>query len=106
MSINFTVEKLDKRHKGAGLFSHRIKLQGPYKELLPNYLTVREWCWSVWNPSCEREMILSLLFRVPKEQHDTVVPKHWCWHYESDYNECYIYLFTEQDLSMFLLKWK
>ena len=106
MNTRISIEKLDRRHKGYGAFSHRIRVMGQMADILPKFLEIREWCWFTWNPSCEREMFLTMRYRITKQQWDTLAPKHWCWHYEPDYSECYIYLTSAVELNMFLLKWQ
>jgi hypothetical protein len=103
MSIKFKIEKLDKRHKGFTKFSHRIKVEGPHVEVIPKFMEVREWCWTSWNPSCERDMFMVM---AASKFENVPLPQHWAWYYDHDFYECYIYLVSEEDLSMFILKWK
>lgn len=99
------VEKLDGRHKGSNYFSHRIRVAGPLVEVIYHFNSIREWCWSTWNPSFERESILKLIWKSGGLVNGFTLPKHWSWHIDRDGFEYFIYLRTPEDLTMFELKW-
>lgn len=98
--MSFKIEKLDGRHKGSSYFSHRVLVQGLKLERLKEFQTVREWCWATWGPSCEREIYLSFAFNKIENR-----PLHWAWHYEVQFDECYIYITGPKELELFTLKW-
>ena len=98
--MKLRLDKLDGRHKGSSLFTHRVFVQGPKLEKCKDFLKLRQWCWETWGPSCEREIYLSLALNNIDDR-----PRGWAWHYEDNYTECYIYLTSSQQLEFFTLKW-
>ena len=94
MALN--LEKLDGRHSGNYYFKYRVWVHGT--DRVRDFIQIRNWCWEVWGPSCERDdHILSY-------NNSTVVNNpHWAWHvYE---RSRYIYLIDDQALAFFKLKW-
>lgn len=91
---------MDGRHKGNQTFSYRIAIVGLSAERIINFHSLREWCWNTWGPSCEREMYLKFKANQVKDR-----PQYWAWHYEDNYDECYIYLVGPRQLELFTLKW-
>jgi len=96
--MKFKIEKLDGRHKGNSSFTHRAVVLGLTADRFIDFLTLREWCWNTWGPSCEREIYLNTHFNKIKNN-------SWAWHYNDDYNECCIYLTGSKELELFTLKW-
>ena len=104
------VEKLDNRHKGVDFFSHRVRVAGPRAIIIPCFNSIREWCWSTWNPSFELDSILSLAHLTGTTGGTFTkllpyVPDHWAWMISRDGFDYYIYLRSPEDLTMFELKW-
>ena len=90
------LETLDGRHSGNYYFKYRVWVHGT--DRVRDFIQIRNWCWEVWGPSCERDdHILSY-------NNSTVVNNpHWAWHvYE---RSRYIYLIDDQALAFFKLKW-
>ena len=99
--MKFKLEKLDGRHKGSSLFTHRAVVQGSKKlEKYKDFLKLRQWCWETWGPSCEREIYIPLALNNIDDR-----PYGWAWHYGDNYTECYIYLSGSKQLELFSLKW-
>lgn len=107
MTVRLKIQKLDHRHKGFGKFSHRVEVDGHVLDLFTKFKEIRDWCWTNWNPSCEREMYLDMIAQTVLKSPSTraLLPQHWAWHYDADSRDCYIYLVSEADLNMFMLKW-
>ena len=96
--MKLRIEKLDGRHKGSRSFAHRAVVLGLTADRFIDFLTLREWCWDTWGPSCEREIYLN-------SHYNKVRNNPWVWHYNGDYSECYIYLTGSKELELFTLKW-
>lgn len=100
----FEHKKLDKRHTGYGYFKHAVSyryLQSFYNGKQQFFLH-RNWFWETYGPSKE---IYDWLKDISKnaataESHN----EHWAW--QNDEHECRIFLRTDAELAMFLLKWK
>jgi hypothetical protein len=93
---NFTITKLDRRHKGIKQFSHYITPMwtSTLKDKL-EYFEWRTWCWTTWGPGLEREQVLELA-----GLHD---PVKWGWHVDT-YSKR-LYFATEKELNWFVLTW-
>jgi hypothetical protein len=104
--MKFKIEKLDGRHKGNSSFTHRAVVLGLIEDRFIDFLTLREWCWNTWGPSCEREIYLNSHFNHFINSHFNKIKNNsWAWHYNDDYNECCIYLAGSKELELFTLKW-
>ena len=94
---SFTITKLDRRHKGIAYFSHYIT--PVWSSTLADklkYFEWRNWCWTMWGPSMEREVIL--------EFGNVLEPRpKWAWH--SDSYSRRLYFATEKELNWFVLTW-
>jgi len=90
------LETLDGRHSGSWFFKYRVWVHGP--DRVRDFIQIRNWCWEVWGPSCEREDHI-LSYNDPAIENNL----HWAWHtYE---RSRYIYLVNDQALAFFKLKW-
>ena len=93
--------KLDKRHTGEVHFDYYIPFNR-YSNGTNNqsFYIYRNWCWETWGSS--KELVYWL-----KDEKYPIIPvshnDHWCW--QNDEYATRIYLSTEKELSIFLLKW-
>ena len=94
--MQIKIEPLDRRHSGNLRFSHRVWIYG--EDRIENFNTIRNWCWEVWGPSCERDDAIKL-FHAKNPLHNP----QWAWY--TDAFERYIYLVDDQALAFFKLKW-
>jgi len=94
---DFTVYKLDKRHKGHVLFSHYIVPTWSVRlEDKLRFFEWRNWCWATWGPAMEREEAISFgsnYYSVGR----------WCWHTGDGQKR--LYFQTEKELNWFVLTW-
>lgn len=100
--------KLDRRNTGYGNWTYYLNkprmgnsiifgLQESYQK----FYEWRNWCWQTWGPSKELQHWLEDL-RNPNQlavSHN----EQWCW--QNDEYATRIYLRTDKELSIFLLKW-
>ena len=96
---NFTITKLDRRHKGNSLFSHYIT--PVWSSTLADklrYFEWRTWCWNTWGPGIEREMAIEF-YGVP----GYFPIGRWAWHVDG-YSKR-LYFQTEKELNWFVLTW-
>ena len=83
-------KKLDKRHKGHGLFKYAVIFD--YKET-EKFCEIRNWCWSQWGPSSELDLYKSCSFN----------SEGWAW--ITDEWRKNIYLKSDKEYQWFILKW-
>jgi hypothetical protein len=92
----FTVTRLDRRHKGYSKFSHYIT--PVWSSQLADKLKFfewRNWCWTTWGPGLERE--ISIAFD------DKIYDVKWAWHTNDGAKR--LYFATEKELNWFVLTW-
>ena len=95
----FTITRLDRRHKGHNQFSHYIT--PVWSSTLADklrYFEWRTWCWTTWGPGIEREMAIEFYsgpgyFPIGR----------WAWHVDG-YSKR-LYFQTEKELNWFVLTW-
>ena len=95
----FTITRLDRRHKGHNQFSHYIT--PVWSSTLADklrYFEWRTWCWNTWGPGIEREMAIEFYsgpgyFPIGR----------WAWHVDG-YSKR-LYFQTEKELNWFVLTW-
>ena len=93
----FTVVKLDRRHKGTSQFSHYImpiwssQLADKIK-----FFEWRKWCWETWGPGFERDIAIEL-----GNSHYEI--GRWAWN--TNYDQRRLYFKSEKELNWFVLKW-
>lgn len=101
-------KKLDKRNTGFGHWTYYINR--PSRNSLISYPSLyesqqiffawREWCWQTWGPSKE---LVDWLEDTRQTTEAVSHNKHWC--FQNDQYSTRIYLRTDKELSMFLLRW-
>lgn len=107
MTKNKLFKKLDKRNTGHnhwGYYINRPKRHYNSTFTLHQsqqvFFNWREWCWSTWGPS--KELVDWL-----EDRRQTTEPvshnEHWC--FQNDQYATRIYLRTDKELSLFLLRW-
>jgi hypothetical protein len=93
----YIVTKLDRRHNGAGLFSHYITpvFQTTLADKL-EFLEYRKWCWATWGPGMESEWAIE----IARDRDQEV---KWAW--LTEYKQKRIYFRTEKELNWFNMRW-
>ena len=81
--------KLDRRHNGRGMFTHRLEFEGEWKSRAVNFVRARNWLQEKFGHSAE----LSNLHSYPDKP-------TWAW--DSEYGRRIIYL-TGSALTQFIL---
>lgn len=102
MSIKVT--QLDARFAGYGQFKYVVESISNYKTGVPlgymanvkNAFEWREWCWSTFGPSLERDWVVRDSFRDYEYK--------WCWHTQT--RDCKIYLKGDNELAWFKLRFE
>ena len=93
--------KLDGRHTGFRHFAYYIPLKYTIDINDQIFYLYRNWCWETWGPSKE------LVYWLEDIRHPMILPvshnAHWAW--QNDEYATRLYLRTEKELSIFLLKW-
>jgi hypothetical protein len=93
------VTELDGRHTGRNKFKYYIEPQiNRYKfrdEWLSDFLAWRAWCWEVWGPGCE--------LRFATDRRNNLNP---LWGWQTEFTNQRLYLRSDSEMTMFLLKWK
>jgi len=101
--MKFKIQKLDGRHNGYRLFTHRVEVIGDlinYRlDRLENFLKLRSWCLESFGEGCERDIYEDFYYR-QKTKHN----EFWAWHFTGTHDAFYIYL-TEKGYTQFKLKW-
>jgi hypothetical protein len=95
--MNYTINKLDRRHKGFASFTHYI--MPVWSSQLADKLKFfewRNWCWETFGPGMEREMAIE--FRL---LHDADL--RWAWHTNNGAKR--LYFKSEKEVAWFNLKW-
>lgn len=98
----FSIAKLDSRFAGHKHFKYRVKILGDYIVRYNSYIEVRNWCWETFGTSCERDILVELADK------DESFVRKWAWHaekYNKRFDECYIYLATDEEYVIYRLKW-
>ena len=93
----FTITRLDRRHKGYNQFSHYIT--PVWSSTLADklrYFEWRTWCWTTWGPGIEREEIIVWGRDYPGEV-------RWAWHTGDGAKR--LYFASDKELNWFLLTW-
>lgn len=101
--------KLDRRNTGYGDWAYYINRQPNINIGLFNatqkFYEWRNWCWQTWGPS--KELVSWFEDLRNQIQNPNLIAishnEHWCW--QHDQYATRIYLRTDKELSMFLLKW-
>jgi len=95
--MSLRLETLDGRHSGKIFFKYRVWVYGG-ADGIRDFIQIRNWCWEVWGPSCERDDHI-LSYKDPEVDTN----KHWAWLTDGNYR--YVYLTNDQALAFFKLKW-
>ena len=95
----YPIIKLDKRHRGHGMFSHHVDFLVHQwiidrDQANKDFLQVRNWCWESLGPSQEIEFMT-------RPRKGEFIPK-WAWWRTDGHRSLY---FTEDALSAYILKW-
>lgn len=100
------ISKLDGRNLGFGYFEYSavVPILFPVYNNKQVFYKWRNWCWENWGASKEVHHWLEDIretsgLRMPAESHNN----HWAWQ-NDDYN-CRIFLKTDSEAGLFLLKW-
>ncbi len=87
----YKVVKLDKRHTGNQYFQYYIQpTDKSFNQRLLDYHQYRQWCWTAFGPSMEREFMVSDEFK-------------WCWY--THHSLLRIYFKSDKELNWFKLTW-
>jgi len=92
----FTITRLDRRHKGYDKFSHYIT--PVWSSTLADKLKFfewRKWCWETWGAGIEREIAIEF----GSHMYDV----KWAWHTNDGAKR--LYFATEKELNWFVLTW-
>jgi hypothetical protein len=91
--------KLDKRHTGNKNWRYMVTWdrRTKYPEGRKEFYDWRTWCWETWGPSKEIDGYLDMFDGVHCEN------AHWCW--ESTEYRVRIFLRTDIEAELFLLRW-
>lgn len=99
--MNFKVNKLDRRHNGHGFWKYHItmKYSTTRREAKNNFFQMRDWAWATWGSSKE------LLEWIEDRDYVNALCQNEHWSWQSDYYHVRLYLRTDKELSLFLLRW-
>lgn len=90
-------KKVDKRNTGYPEWKYIINYPGYVRQQM--FYKWREWCWQTWGPSKEIDAW-------KKDMNDpNAVSQNSNWCFQHDQYSIRIYLRSDKDLSMFLLRW-
>lgn len=97
--MSYRVIRTDRRHAASNEFDFYIEMNytPDVIERHLKYLEYRNYCWTTWGPSAERDHYLLLAKR------DLQPNQHWAWHTVDTIKR--IYFKTEQEFSWFHLRW-
>jgi|688.fasta_scaffold1294073_1 hypothetical protein len=108
--LKLKLEKLDARHNGHRLFSHRVAIYGLKLEQATKLIELREWCEYTFGKTVERDLVLYFAGNKSnltefKSEFDILNPK-WSWHFDTKtFDLPYIYFKGQAELTLFQLKW-
>lgn len=91
MLIYLRLVKLDRRHKGSGLFTHRVEFVGMPRDSWRNFCDARSYLWKNFGESME----LDVISRFYRDQ----IPD-WAWDTNNWHRRLYL---KDKALSQFLL---
>ena len=102
--------KLDARYKGYPQWTYCVNRPertsifyraGTRYESMQIFFQWRRWCWETWGPS--KELYEWLDDMTPRQVGIEDHNDHWCW--LNDQYSTRIYLRTDAELTLFLLRW-
>ena len=108
--MKFKVTQTDRRHSANHIFQYYVEptydFMGGNDERIRAFKELREWCWEMFGPGCERDFVVLRPVPVGEEgqcRMDSV--EKWAW-LTSNYGnqELRIYL-KEEVMTFFKLKW-
>lgn len=96
----YSIKELDGRYKGARVFKWVLDFNSVWQDhnRRPNFQTIRNWCWETFGPGSELETHLSL------NRPDIDMSDRWCW--KTDHDDLRIYFKSDNELSIYTLKWR
>jgi len=89
------IEKLDGRHSGRSLWSHRAWIRGADKAY--DFHQIRTECWSTFGPACSRDDVW------PIRKVDPMFSPDWCWHHDWRNNAYYLYFKGTHPMASWIL---
>lgn len=105
-------KELDKRNTGYSYWKYYIN-RTFYRSRSSNIITLydstqlfyswREWCWNTWGSSKELDSWLEDFRHMQSSNSAISHNEHWCFQHNQYATR--IYLRTDKELSMFLLRW-
>lgn len=95
--------QLDGRHLGHKVFKYSVKLRYNV-DSEEDFVKIREWCWNSYGPSRELDLCLDPRYN------QTLGEPIWSWHaprtsYLNSRPYPRIYLATDKEAAIFLLRW-
>lgn len=103
--------KIDGRHSGYGQWSYYVKRPMAFSSITNRYGSQQlfhswfTWCWETWGPSKPLKLWY-IDFDLNGDVYQDAVShnEHWCW--EMDDKQQRIFLRTDNEFSLFLLRWE
>lgn len=101
----YRIRPVDRRFTGYGKWAWIIDVHGDISgpknisHRLILFNQIRDWCWSTWGSSCERDKHSTILEHNPNAK----LNPHWVWN--TEFYHLSLYLKTDQELALFKLKW-
>ena len=97
--MHYRIIKTDARHAASREFEYYIEMLyiPDIVERHLRYLEYRNYCWTTWGSSAERDEYMLLIKR------DIRPNQHWCWHTHDTIQR--LYFKTEEELVWFNLRW-
>lgn len=107
---------MDHRYTGYPKFRYYINVDSKTylheSTHIPIFLNIRDWCTQTWGVSCERNFYLDIFRWKSHASYNpdqmtwlagTDLSKNWCW--STDDYKRRIYLRSDEELALMLLRW-
>lgn len=107
--MKYKVIKTDRRHTANHIFHYYAEpiydLPSGRDDRIRAFKELREWCWSMFGPSCERDFVELRPVPVGEAgQCKMQSVERWCWY--SEHNNLRIYFRGEEEFTFFNLKYR
>jgi hypothetical protein len=94
--MKYVVTRLDRRHNGHLKFKYSVSpVDRDFIQSSRDFQAVREWAWSTYGPSMERDWAQSI---VHVDKNDLI----WAW--DTEHGNKRLYLKSDAELTLFQLK--
>lgn len=108
--MKFKVTRTDRRHTANQIFQYYVEpayeLGVGRDERIVQFKELREWCWSMFGPGCERDFVVLRPVPVGDDgQCRMASVEKWAWLTTTDASQELRIYFNKEAMTFFKLKW-